>query len=176
MLELCRLTSEYIETEDRFRLTGEDQAKNTISLWLTQRLSQPLISFLLAAISKSQTEAAQKNPALADNTENLLQEFAQQAAAAELPQQKAVDSTLSSLSWLVENIDIKEGAEGTVRLIFRKNGAESAAINFEPQQLRQWLSIVRSQWLQARWPIDIWPSWMAQQDTPEFLASKNPIH
>ena len=89
MFELCRLTSQYIESEDRFRLTGEDEAGNTISLWLTQRLAQRLISFLLAAISSSSIVTTQ-NPTQDDSAGDLLQEFAQQAATAELPQQAAV--------------------------------------------------------------------------------------
>ena len=175
MFELCRLTSQYIESEDRFRLTGEDEAGNTISLWLTQRLAQRLISFLLAAISSSSIVTTQ-NPTQDDSAGDLLQEFAQQAATAELPQQAAVDSTLSSQSWLVEEVDINQGAKGVVGLIFKKEGAQNAAIGFESQQLRQWLSIVRGQWLQAQWPVDIWPNWMAAQDEPGVSASKNPVH
>ena len=175
MLELRRLTSEYIETEDRFRLTGEDEAGNTISLWLTQRLSRSLTRYLLSAIPRSSTEAT-RNPTQDDDAGNLLQEFAQQAATAELPLQDAVDSTLSNQDWLVEEVDINQGAEGIVGLVFKKEGVESVAIGFEAQQLRQWLSIVRSQWVQAQWPIDIWPSWMAEQGESATQVSKNPVH
>ncbi len=175
MLELRRLTSEYIEAEDRFRLTGEDEAGNTISLWLTQRLSQRLISYLLAAVSNSSIEAAQ-NFMQDDSAGNLLQEFAQQAATAELAPEQAVDSTLSSQNWLVEEVDINQDTECNVGLIFKKEGVENAAISFESQQLRQWLSIVRNQWIQAQWPMGIWPNWMAGQDEPAILSTESPVH
>jgi hypothetical protein len=175
MLKLCRLTSEYVEIEDRFRLTGEDEAGNIISLWMTQRLSHRLISYLISAISSSSNEAT-LNPAQDTDASNLLQGFAQHAATAELPIQKAVDSTLSSQNWLVTEVDINQGEKGILELVFKKEGAESVAIGFDSKQLRQWLSIVRSQWIQAEWSTEIWPSWMATQDEPESSPSQRPVH
>ncbi len=175
MLELLRLTSEYIEAEDRFRLTGEDIAGNTISLWLTQRLSYRLIGYLLSAISKTSSEAT-RNPTQDDDAGNLLQEFAQQAATAELPQQAAVDSKLSSEDWLVEEVDVNQDGKGNIGLIFKKEGVENVAIGFESQQLRQWLSIVRRQWTQAEWPVDLWPSWMTENNEGAILTSKTSFH
>ena len=47
MSELQRITSEYIEAEDRLRLTGEVGEGETETLWLTQRLLTRLLDHLL---------------------------------------------------------------------------------------------------------------------------------
>ena len=52
MINLERITTEYVEVEDRIRLTGESEDNQTIVLWLTQRLLTQIISHLLGLIEK----------------------------------------------------------------------------------------------------------------------------
>ena len=47
VLTLQRITSEYVATEDRFRLSGITDKGGEVSYWVTQRLLLRLLNFLL---------------------------------------------------------------------------------------------------------------------------------
>ncbi len=178
MLELHRLTSEYIETEDRFRLTGEDQEGNALCLWITQRLAMRMVSHLVNQISKGSPEALQ-NPTQDSDASDLLQSVAQEVASSTLTPQPAVDSAKATESILVSEVDITRTPEGAVGFVFR-NGDARVALGFEPQQLRQWLAIIHKLWMAAQWPSHAWPQWMTKQDLKleETSATKTsgPVH
>jgi hypothetical protein len=175
MLELHRLTSEYIDTEDRFRLTGEDQQGKALCLWLTQRLAVRMISHLVDLITKGSPEALQ-NPTGDSDTNDLLQSFAQDAATSNIEPQQAVDSSKAIESVLVSEVDISRSSEGAVGFVF-KNGEYEVALGFEAEQLRQWLTIVYSQWLIAGWPAGVWPQWIAKRAVAEVVvATDKPVH
>lgn len=183
MLELHRLTSEYIEAEDRFRLTGEDQDGNALCLWLTQRLALRIVSHLVNELSTRSLETIQ-NPSQDDDANKLLQESAQQAAQADLTPQEAVTSTSSTRALLIQEVDINRAANGAVRFIFKDGAIEEVALGFEPQQLRQWLAILHQQWLLAQWPVTVWPEWISSQSPDEqeqesivsASQSSSPVH
>lgn len=164
MLELNRLTSEYIEAEDRFLLTGEDQDSNALCLWLTQRLALRIISHLVSELSSHSPEALQ-NPSHDDDANKLLQETAQQEAQADLAPQEAVTSTSATPALLIQEVDINRATNGTVGFVFKDNAAKKVALGFEPQQLRQWLAILHQQWRVAQWPATVWPQWISGQDS-----------
>jgi len=48
MSSLNRITTEYSELEDRIQLRGEAESKQTVVLWLTQRLLSRLLPYLFA--------------------------------------------------------------------------------------------------------------------------------
>ena len=52
MATLQRITTEYIDQEDRIRLTGELAHGATVVLWITQRLLNRLIPHLTAWLSR----------------------------------------------------------------------------------------------------------------------------
>lgn len=179
MLELNRLTSEYIEIEDRFRLTGEDQDGKALCLWLTQRLALRIIAHIVEILSSSSPEAIQ-NPSRDDDTNNLLQSTAQEAAKQGFIPQEAVVGSSTSGNMLVTEVDINRSDEGVIGFIFKDDTSEDVALGFEPQQLRQWLIIMHAQWLKAQWPAAIWPEWIAgetmtEDASPERDSSK-PVH
>jgi hypothetical protein len=177
MSELHRLTSEYIQSEDRFRLTGEDQDGNALCLWLTQRLALRIISHLVAEISISSPEAIQ-NPSQDSDTSQLLQGFAQQAAQVDITPQKAVPSTSTTRALLIQEVDINRATDGSVGFIFKDNVKEKISLGFPPQQLRQWLIMMHSQWLLAEWPANVWPEWITGKSTKLELPPETgkPIH
>ena len=45
-MDLHRITTEYIDSEDRIRLTGQLASGDTVVLWLTQRLLNRLVPHL----------------------------------------------------------------------------------------------------------------------------------
>jgi hypothetical protein len=174
MLELHRLTSEYIETEDRLRLTGEDQQGNALCVWLTQRLAIRIIVHLTELIAKASPEALQ-NPTGDSGTTDLLQGHAQEAATSELTPQPAVDSSKASRSILINEVDISRSPEGAVGFIF-KDGENEVSLGFDAQQIRQWLTIIHGQWLRAEWPSGVWPQWISRGEVAEVGAVDKPVH
>jgi len=175
MIHLQRITTEYIETEDRIRLGGEIGKSASIVLWLTQRLLSQVISHLLELIEKQSLNLANTD------SSSLMQEFAQQLAQAELAPELPVQTTEAAQSWLVLEVDITLSPEGTLALVFKREtgsaatqeGAGRAILTVEAKQLRQWLGIVRSQWQKAEWPLTLWPTWMDEQ-APSDAAK--PLH
>ena len=47
MSELCRVTSQYVDFEDRIRLTGELTDGQQVVLWLTRRLTERMVPHLV---------------------------------------------------------------------------------------------------------------------------------
>ncbi len=180
MINLQRITTEYVEAEDRIRLGGESEGGQTIVLWLTQRLLAQVISHLLGLIEK-QSAMADKASQAHTPASSLMHGFAQQAAEAELTPEQPVQTVSSSLSWLIREVDISLSAEGTLVLVFKRDSGMvagkadegAATLTVESKQLRQWLGIVHIQWQRAGWPLAIWPTWM--DESPESGTS-NPLH
>jgi len=170
MKQLQRITTEYVEAEDRIRLSGEGEEGQTLVLWFTQRLLSHLISHLIGLIE-------QPAPSLSDDSQphapasSLMQGFAQQAAQSELPPEPPVRTETASELWLVQEVDIAPASEGALVLIFKRERDSAkqisdegkAARSREAKQLRQWLGIVHAQWRIAGWPLTLWPTWMDEQ-------------
>ena len=179
MSDLQRITSEYIEHEDRIRLTGAVETGATEVLWLTQRLLIRVVNHLLQWLEQQSTVAAPD--ALKDGeAAQLVQGFAQQAASAELQLQPPVQSQGDEQAWIVNSVDITRSPQA-VKLNFKGAHGELAGLTLEARQLRQWLAIIHQLWKVAQWPPAIWPRWMQDsnaQDTDKGAEteSDNPIH
>ena len=181
MIHLQRITTEYVDTEDRVRLSGEAEKDASIVLWLTQRLLSQVISHLLGLIEKQSLNLANTDSSNPAPASSLMQGFAQQLAQSELASELPVQATAAAQSWLVLEIDITLSPEGTLALVFKREtgsaatqeGAGRAILTVEAKQLRQWLGIVRSQWQKAEWPLTLWPTWMDEQ-APSDAAK--PLH
>ncbi|MDP1931968.1 MAG: hypothetical protein Q8L60_10975 [Gammaproteobacteria bacterium] len=150
MSELKRITTEYIDMEDRMRLTGETEDGNAIVLWLTAKLLQRLLPHLFKWLEQQADKAM---PA------TIVQSFAQQAAKAGMAPEPPVKQQEDTPSWLVHAVDVNH-EKGFLQLTFRAPGQEQQRLQLPTQQLRQWLSITQMQWLRAGWPKDLWPDWM----------------
>ncbi len=195
MSDLQRITVEYIESEDRFRLVGEIQTRDaddetpeadeadevgevdhaeTVTLWVTQRLLLRLLPLLFDWLQQLSPEAI-KNPSRDTQANELLQGFAQQDAAGQIPQQLPVQSQADMPSWLVNEVDIVRPA-AWVKLIFKGHNGEQASFTLEGKQLRQWLSIVHKSWIQAEWPTTIWPAWIHEAEPATETESGKAFH
>lgn len=149
---LQRITTEYIEAEDRIRLAGEAGEK-TVVLWLTQRLLNRLIPHLCQWLGQQSGNAP-----LAE----VRQEFAQQKARAELEAQPPVRAEPDVQGVLIHSVDLKNSNAG-IGLQFKDvDGNVVARLQLQPKPLRQWLNIVYDQYLQAGWPTTVWPAWVAE--------------
>lgn len=151
MLQLQRVTTEYIDVEDRMKMTGELNADRTMVLWLNQRLLLRLLPHLFLWLEKQIGEGIPIE---------IQQSFAQEAAAVDIDhEQSPVTSLHDSQSWLVSSIDITPDTNSFL-LCFKGSGAQEVTLPFTAQQLRQWLSILSTLWDAAEWPLTAWPRWL----------------
>ena len=162
MKTLTRVTSEFIEAEDRYKITGVCEDGETLIFWLTQRLLIRLINHCLVFLD-SKSEGITKNSNITDESRPNLQGFAQQPAEKELPSEEAVVANHNSPSYLIEEIDLKFGDNGLL-LVFKEGMTKQAGLALNIQQLRQWLAIIHNVWQIAEWPMSIWPDWISTSD------------
>ena len=174
MITLQRITSEYIESEDRIRLTAISNAEKTLILWLTQRLLIRLIAHFLEWLEKEAPEVA-RSSAISNENKSALQEMAQQSAAAKLQEQSAVTANSEAATLLVKEIDIKMSEEAAV-LVFKCDDGQKAKLSFTVQQLRQWLGMIHRLWRLAEWPVSIWPDWMDDNQQPDSVDADSSVH
>ena len=174
MTNLERITSEYIESEDRIRLTAIGAAEETLILWITQRLLIRLITHFLGWLEKGAPEVALSS-AIDNEAKSALQGMAQQSATAKLQEQSAVAATPDSVALLVKEIDIKMNEE-VVLLVFKCHDDQKPELTFTIQQLRQWLGMIHRLWRQADWPLSIWPEWMDDSQQANQASSHSSLH
>lgn len=162
MSSLSRLTTEYIEAEDRIRVTGELPAPTggdgprTVVLWLTQRLLNRLLPHLLQWLERH------------DMPQGWDEVVHQQAAVAALQPQAPVCSAPESRAWLVQSLQLTCTPE-SVQLGFQVAAAEDvppADLVLQAQALRQWLNIVYDLYVRASWPLALWPQWLVEARQP----------
>jgi len=165
---LQRITTEYVDAEDRMRLSGETEDGETVTLWLTRRLLKRLVAHLCDWLEQ-ETGAGDRLHS------GLMNGFAQQAAAASLASQPPVRVADGAACSLVDSVDVTAGGNG-VRLTFRRAGDESGGLILQPLQLRQWLSILHAQYDKADWPEADWPEWVTENRPVSPTAAPVAVH
>lgn len=166
MRSLSRLTTEYVEAEDRIRIAGElpaqtgEDSPRTVVLWLTQRLLNRLLPHLLNWL--------ERHHGMPQGWDEAVQGFAQQAAVAALEPQAPVRSAPESRAWLVHSVQLTFSPEN-VQLGFQSAPGDAehrSDLALQAQPLRQWLHIVYDQYVRANWPLTLWPQWLAEARQP----------
>lgn len=158
MIALQRFTTEYVELEDRIRVSGELANGDTVVLWLTQRLLNRLVPHLTAWLAR-QVAPASSIPSVQASYQDIMQGFAQQAARTQLVPEPPVRASSPMAAWRVCAVDITQGEDAVV-LTFKAEAVAHATLTLAAQPLRQWLSIVFEQFLRGEWPTTAWPAWM----------------
>ena len=166
MQNLQRVTIEFVQTEDRFRMTGADENDRTLLLWFTQRLLILVVTHCSDWLVKTSTKPSVP-PETSERTRKEIQAFAQESAKQEIKQEKAVAAEPESKSFLVEEVDLKFGEEGII-LTFKANKLALARLAFNDKSMRQWLSIIHGLWEKADWPMTIWPEWIDKKSLGNF--------
>ena len=170
---LKRITTEYIEPEDRIRLAGLTGDNQTVSIWLTMRLLKRLINHCLNLLDKNTPElkaAATQN----EQSRKNMKSFLQQSAEQQIVEEKKVTVTNDSPNHLAVEIDVKNNDDGVV-LIFKGEFRPDCAIHLNNQQLRQWLAMLHMIWQKAEWPNLVWPDWMSSSSA-ETVPDLTSIH
>lgn len=155
MVTLERITTEYVESEDRIRLSGEAASGAPVVIWLTQRLLQRLLPVLLPLLDGRRDS----------HYAEIMQGFAQQAARAELKPQAPVKAEAGRVAWLALAVDIAP-AEQAVTLIFRSADGQAASLMLGALPLRQWLGILHDFYVKAEWSLAEWPEWIRASTLP----------
>lgn len=181
---LQRVTTSYVDSEDRLRLAGETPQGEAVVLWLTQRLLARLLPIFFQWLEQHQTGTTSESgadgrslarAAAEQGHADWLHSFAQQAAVAGLVAQPPVQTAQARGSQLVHSVDVQgvmaEHDDGAVlRLTFKGQQEPSASdalvgaygLTLAPPILRQWVAIVYDQYRAAGWPLDLWPDWVTQ--------------
>lgn len=153
MTLLQRITTDYDEAEDRIKLVGQCRSNQLAVIWLTQRLLWRLLPILL--------ERLQKAPVGQPIVASVVQEFAQQAARAQMQPLPSLQAPVGTEAWLVKSIDVGKRQNG-LQLVFNGANGEQAILKLEGQFLRQWLNVLYDVCRKAGWPLSLWPDWMRE--------------
>ncbi|HEU4852809.1 MAG TPA: hypothetical protein VFT37_11720 [Telluria sp.] len=167
MILLQRVTTEYVDAEDRMRLTAADAEGVAVQLWVTQRMLNRLLPHLFAWLER---QAGEGEHAV------MMQEFAQQAARDALEPSAPVAAATGGACRLCHEVDFvpRDLAVGLTFKVLGDDG-ESRAVGtcmFASRPLRQWLSILGDQFAKAEWPRTAWPDWF----TPAAPTSTTSLH
>ena len=156
MYYLQRITTEYEEIEDRFKLTVMSEKGEKMSFWMTQRLLTRLSKACIEWIENQSPDIAKKvaNTESRDTALGLVQ----QSAKNQIRKEKRVEAESSSPNILVKEVDLKF-AENGIEFIF-KEGTNRFVLVLNTHHLRQWLAIIYSLWHKAEWPDSHWPKWI----------------
>lgn len=166
MGELRRLTTEYIETEDRIRISGELSNGETLVMWISQRLIIRLLPHLFLWLERQTGDAIPIE---------IAQDFEQKAASASLPKESPVVTDAEANEWLVLAVDLSPETE-LLRMRYRGSDSLSSDLFLTPVALRQWLAILYPIWLTAEWPVAIWPVWFTDNKPPSSAVFKMDLH
>jgi hypothetical protein len=164
-VNLQRITTEYVDLEDRLRLVGEVNCGQPVVLWLSQRMVRVLMPPFFKWLEQSMGHNAHAE---------LMQSFAQQAAQAALQPQPSVLAAADAHAWLVQSVDISQSQQA-IALRFRDGGENAASLTLEPMPMRQWLGIVHTLCNRAGWQLGVWPDWLMDA-TADVERSKVALH
>ena len=177
-IKLKRITTQYIPFEDRIRLTGSNEGGATLILWLTQRLLNRLVVPLCDGLEKRTSSVQKKpgSPAVPSVQAHMVQTFAQQKAAAELPKVGPVVLAPHSPAWLVETVVVKH-IKNDIQLFFKgMEASDRAELTLSTFELRQWLGIVFRESKSAAWPTQVWPAWVEEASKPSAPLQPSALH
>ena len=175
MLNLTKITTKYHELEDRVSITGLASDHSIVELWASQRILIRLITPIANWLDETKSAA----PRIDDKSKELLNDFAQHEAKAELKPEEPVNlenpkplgTGRSFSSWLIQKIDMTY-SDQFMELSFKNNEDSAAKLVLTKLYARQWLLILHSQWIKSGWSMDIWPLWLHQSSS----SSEHDIH
>lgn len=163
MSKAQRFTTEYVDHEDRIRLTYLTQDEACNIAWLTHRFLDRLVLHAVNWLEKS-TRPMPRGDAL--------QAFAQDVAVAKLPAQPAVQAEATTQPWVVQSVDFKF-KETVAHLVLKsRDEASHTELTMNTVELRQWLNIIHKQYVTAGWNMACWPDWLLERDNVANQPSK----
>jgi hypothetical protein len=151
MVMLKKVTLQYIEIEDRIRMSADLDGEEPAVFWLTQRLCVRLVKKLSGHLEQSAPQSL-----LVDK--GLMLSVQQHEAGWRQKISEPVKIGALSRSVLPEKVDLICPAGGAA-IIFPLYEGEPARLQMNMLELRQWLAVVYRQFQIAGWSMDVWPQW-----------------
>lgn len=143
---LQRITSEFVEREDRVRVRGALADGQVVVLWLTQRLLNRALPPLIDWLDKQPSPDTSATSA---------------APPAGEPSAPVVEHG-GELHHLIDQLDLAFGNSG-VRLTFSSKPSgtvqQVGALILSAAALGQWLEILLRQYRKGQWPETAWGDW-----------------
>lgn len=171
-----RITTEYVDAEDRICMAGTLSDGEVVQAWFTQRLLQRLVPALVQWLQAQDAGPTGPDALRAE----VMHGFAQQAARAQLSPQHPVLPVPGDAVWLVYAVDVARHPRA-VRLTFKGTRSGEAdvaalgALTLAPQPLRQWLNILYDNYRKAAWPLQAWPDWVSDS-APAAISVPTHVH
>ncbi len=157
MVKLKKVTLQYVEVEDRIRMSAESDGEEPVVFWLTQRLCGRLVKRLALHLEKSAPQSILLDKGLALTFQQHDAEWRQQPT-------EPVRIRSISRSVLPERVDLNFPVGGA-SINFPLYDGESARLEMNMVELRQWMGVVYRQFQAAGWPMDVWPRWFTLADS-----------
>ncbi len=193
MLTLQRITSEYVATEDRFRLSGTTDKGGAVSYWVTQRLLLRLLNFLLDWLATHREELERQaaremlGPMVTRPTPARLP--SQALGAGDDPPAVAGETAGETGSEpgnpeggeqaveaeLLFEADIRIAAT-RITLVFKPRNSEHAQLSLQLDEAWQWVAILHTLWKRAEWNLAVWPDWIEQVKAPHPEKAWGSLH
>ncbi len=160
MSEIVKFSLVYDVAEDRIAWDLEDEEGGGTRLWLTQRLVRGLVAAVIPLVSGAPQAAADEQGAEPPPAPDAsLQAWEQAAAMSGFGKTKGVRVTPESTAGLVSTVHINTTTDG-LSFTF-EFGNEQRTVGASGPAVRQTLSVLHSLHVQAGWPLDLWPAWIA---------------
>jgi hypothetical protein len=159
-----KLTVSYDEREDRLLLAAQCEDGGAQGLWLTQRLTRPLVKVLLKRLDESIPPGTDR---MAEDRRLAMQAWEQSAAAIRQAHPDPVTVSREDAHGLIDTVNVVCLANGDFQLVFHWPEGNALSFPVSATAMRQWLGILRQQYRRADWPAaGVWPAWFdAAQDT-----------
>lgn len=191
MLTLQRITSEYVATEDRFRLSGITDTGGEVSYWITQRLLQRLLNFLLDWLESHREELERqaasdmlgpmvtkpvKRSAQAEAKVSQVPEEADESDEAdEAGKEESPEEEQDDAAELLFEADIRI-APNRITVVFKPRNSEHAQLSLQLDEAWQWVAILHTLWRRAEWNLSVWPDWIEEVKAPHPSKSLGYLH
>ncbi len=190
VLTLQRITSEYLASEDRFRLSGATEEGTQVSYWVTQRLLLRLLSYLLDWLENHRGELASlpgadmplrpttkptQKPAAGEVAGPAAQEASSPGAEGAADAPGGADAARAARAELLHEADIRIAARH-ITLVFKPRNSEHAQLSLQLDEAWRWVAILHTLWQRAEWNLSIWPDWIEQAKSPGQSASAGYLH
>ena len=182
MLNLQRITSEYIATEDRFRLSGATDKGGEVRYWITQRLLLRLLNFLFDWLETHREELERQAA-----TELLGPMVTKPVKGRTRAGTKAGDVTEGGSAdtgpegeraaepELLFEADIRI-ASSRITLVFKPRHSEHSQLALQLDEAWQWVAIIHTLWQRAEWNLSVWPDWINEVKAPHPSKSWGALH
>lgn len=155
--KLKKVTLEYVDVEDRIRMSAQSEAEGRIVFWLTQRLCGRLVGRLAEYLEKTEPEGGVVE-------RNAMMAFQQQDAGTRHRPAAPVRAQEGDLTVLPAKVDVAWNSK-VVALSIPYASEEAAVLQLSRTELRQWMRLLHRQYRKAGWETRSWPAWITAPET-----------